>query len=128
MIFKDKSCQSVSSELMIIKTRRSIKRLDPIKSINQTSAKIDIWVPITYVNPMKYHTHTHKCIYQTLTSARIGFSPSKHIKSIIQVPLNEEIFVAIFAPGSPGAAQRAVASHLWPWGAEPDAAAAPAQL
>ena len=37
------------------------------------------------------HTHTHKCIYQTSTSARIGFSPSKHIKTIIQVPSNEEI-------------------------------------
>ena len=41
---------------------------------------------------------------------------------------NLPTFVTIFAPGAPGAAQRAVAGHLWPWGAEPDAAAAPAQL
>ena len=63
-------------------------------------------------------------IYPYIYPIKTSISPikSRHL------PLTDSGAHWGLVPGAVGAAQRAVAGQLWPWGAEPDAATAPAQL
>ena len=46
----------------------------------------------------------------------------------MHISIKHDPRLRVVAAGTPSAAQRVVAGHLWPWGADVDAAAAPTQL